>query len=216
MAGSSYRSAGIVGTAECFIADIRNQQMLQTDLPTTARLLDLPQEPWGNGKGSTRLIDAHPSLDADEWDWRLSLATLAENSEFSPAGGVVRIVTIASTGPIQLNLNGTCHELSLGMQAQFLDSDHAEITLGGQEQYALNLMVRRGRGYGSVETEQLRGQRVFEPTDLWHRIVVLDGSVRLEDGTELGALSVINPAQSRLVLQADQALLAHIVVAAIH
>ncbi|WP_141363792.1 HutD family protein [Glutamicibacter uratoxydans] len=189
--------------------------MLQTDRPTTARLLDLPQEHWGNGKGATRLIDAHPSADAEEWDWRLSLATLAENSEFSPAGGVVRIVTIASEGPVQLNLNGTCHELSLGMQAQFLDTDRAAITLGGYEQYALNLMVRRGKGYGSVEIEHLRGSRVFEPTNLWHRIVVLAGTVQMEDGTELGPLSAINPTDSRLALRAEHAMLAHIVVAAI-
>lgn len=199
-----------------FIADIRNQQMLETDLPMVTRLLDLPQEPWANGKGSTRLIDAFPSPDAELWDWRLSLATLAENSEFSPAGGVVRIVTIASEGPVHLDLNGTPHELGLGMQAQFLDTDHAEITLGGREQYALNLMVRRGMAYGSVETEQLRGQRVFERTDLWHRIVVLKGNAYLENGTQLGPLSIINPAESGLVLHSEQATLAHVVVAAVN
>lgn len=186
--------------------------MLQTFAPKFTKILDLPQQPWSNGEGVTRVLGTDQAIDSESWNWRLSLASLAQESSFSPMGDAVRILTVASNGPVSLNLNGTEHELALGMQAQFLDSDRATVTSAGPEEYVLSLVVRRGQAFGSVETQRVRGRKVFSPSDLWHRIIVLEGSVKLSDGTVLRDLSIIEPSETPLELHADNALLAHVVV----
>lgn len=188
--------------------------MLQAISPQTAKILDLPTRPWADGSGVTRLLATDPGATSDAWNWRLSLATLAPNASFSPMGDAVRILTIASPGPVLLDLNGASHELSVGMQAQFLDSDQVTITSSSPEQYALSLVVRRGSAFGSVETQRLHGQQLFSPTQLWHRIIVLDGTVNVENGPELTGLNIIEPSGEPLVLHSEDALLAHVVVLA--
>lgn len=185
--------------------------MLHTQTSAVS-LLDLQPEPWANGLGSTRTIATSPHSASAPWSWRLSLATLSADADFSPLPDVARIFTLASAGPIKLILNGNAHELSLGMQAQFMGTDQVAVTVDGATHYALNLMVRRGQGYGSVKVHRSQGAQLLMVSDLWQRTIVLDGTVRLPDGTECGPLSMLNHTEADLPIEAHNALLAHVIV----
>ncbi|GAA5233168.1 HutD family protein [Verticiella sediminum] len=58
-------------------------------------LADLPASPWRNGGGETREIVCVPAgADMAEFDWRLSVATIARTGPFSAFPGVDRVITL--------------------------------------------------------------------------------------------------------------------------
>jgi environmental stress-induced protein Ves len=65
------------------------------------------RERWRNGGGWTRAIargriDGTPAMDADDWDWRLSIADIEADGPFSRFPGVDRVLVLLEGAGIDL------------------------------------------------------------------------------------------------------------------
>lgn len=184
-------------------------------LPTTKfiDLLELEPTPWANAKGVTRLIASGSSSQRapqSQWLWKLSLATLSEDAEFSALAGVDRLFTLASDGPINLSVAGTPHQLTLGDQQSFdgAEAVHAQIPTGPQ--FALNLMLRSGQGAGSVRILRTTGIHDVEPSTNYQLLVVLQGSVTVRTLAQATPLTAIIPDPAGMSFHSEDAVLAHV------
>jgi environmental stress-induced protein Ves len=115
---------------------------------------------WRNGAGTTQEIARDPA--SGEFDWRLSLATLAASGPFSVYAGYQRLValaggagfalTVAAAPPVRLAAPGE-HLLFPGEAAT-----GCELLAGACTD--LSLMVRRPGAILGVESMALDGERV--------------------------------------------------------
>ncbi len=58
------------------------------------RAEDHPRMPWRNGGGTTQEVACNPGGHTASFDWRLSLADVAQDGGFSAFGGFQRIITV--------------------------------------------------------------------------------------------------------------------------
>jgi environmental stress-induced protein Ves len=78
----------------------------------TARLLgpsDYRWMPWKNGRGATTELAIHPQdsdLSVRPFDWRVSVAEVVEDGDFSPFPGYDRTLVVASGGGMELDFDG--------------------------------------------------------------------------------------------------------------
>lgn len=181
----------------------------------------LARVPWRNGRGTTREIAveesaARAAADAPTSDqavdtggpeflWRLSLADLVSDGEFSALPGVDRIFTLATPGPVELSVSGRVRRVVGGCPQSFAGEEPVRIGLGAAgPQQALNLMVDRARARGDVQIVELRpGPLALTGADVG--VAVLSGRVVLDDGRELGPSEVLRPGGSQLSISAGAA-----------
>ena len=107
----------------------------------------LPETPWKNGGGSTREIVSWP-LDAglDDFDWRVSIATIAANGPFSVFAGVDRTIMLLDGDGVRLKGAGVNHLLDTPHEPFAFSGDVAvDCTLIGGESSDFNVMSRRAR-----------------------------------------------------------------------
>lgn len=103
----------------------------------------LPRTPWKNGGGSTREIVCRPSGVAD-FDWRVSLATIAADGPFSRFDGVDRVIVLLSGGGVLLQGDGSAHRLDQLLQPHaFAGETPLHATLLGAVSEDFNVMCRR-------------------------------------------------------------------------
>lgn len=98
---------------------------------------DRPRTPWANGRGTTRLLGTAPD-DA----WRLSVADIVEDAEFSLFAGLDRVLVVVS-GDVRLTIDGRTRALHSGDAASFAGESAVSASVEGPALVA-NLMVRRG------------------------------------------------------------------------
>jgi uncharacterized protein len=119
-------------------------------LPAAGRIV----QPWKNGGGVTREIAAFPPADGVEaFDWRISTAVVSMPGRFSHFGGVDRTLAVIS-GRLELELDGRDEPVALSAASEpyaFPGDVGCFGTPIGGEVIDLNLMVRRGRGTGSIK-----------------------------------------------------------------
>ncbi|MFK0004945.1 HutD family protein [Paenarthrobacter sp. NPDC090522] len=154
---------------------------------------NVPRIPWINGAGYTRHIGSrrNPAL-GDEFMWRLSLADLNEDSAFSCLPGIDRIFTLASTGNVELSINGQAHRLGLGKTAEFPGEADVHLRMADQSpQLGLNLMTNRNAAMGSVSTKRLDGPVLLDPRSGVVAVTVLDGSASLSSRRRLDPLATL-------------------------
>lgn len=122
-------------------------------------LKDLPQQSWKNGRGTTRLITSKDKTgNGSTFDWRISVAEIAENCPFSVFPDVDRIAIVLENGPLRL-----CHANTLGelVQPQYVAYQNEPVAFDGAlELHAyivsdpvlcLNIMTRRGAAVADVQ-----------------------------------------------------------------
>lgn len=117
-----------------------------------------PKIPWKNGAGLTRELLTWP--EADAWRWRLSIADIDRDADFSAFPGVARWVCLLSGPGADLWVNGRLHRLDVaGDPVAFAGEDTVSTQLQGGPCQDYNLMVRgphrhaglrRCRGGGSA------------------------------------------------------------------
>jgi environmental stress-induced protein Ves len=145
--------------------------------------------PWKNGGGVTYEIAAFPpEAGLDAFDWRISMATVAQAGSFSTFEGVDRILTVIA-GSLSLQFPAA--------KAVVLDEASDPFTVDGEAScwgaplggaaIDLNVMTRRGRVAASV-------RRANGPTGLTGAaavlcVVSLDATVL--DGAPLKALDAV-------------------------
>lgn len=115
---------------------------------TPIRLQDCPPSPWKNGGGSTRQLLISPAgAGLDDFDYRLSLASVASDGPFSRFDGVDRQLLILQGAGLELELDGR-DSLRLtpgGAPLAFAGETPAQSRLLDGPLTDFNVMTRRGR-----------------------------------------------------------------------
>jgi len=70
------------------------------------RAADYPRMPWRNGGGTTQEVACNPGGSAAAFDWRLSIADVAQDGGFSAFTGYQRIITVLEGQGIELTVDG--------------------------------------------------------------------------------------------------------------
>ncbi len=123
--------------------------MQRFDLATT------PCTPWKNGGGATRELACWPpGADMEHFDWRVSVATIAQSGPFSRFAGVDRVITLLTGDGVHLRQPdaGIDHRLERPLQPfAFAGDGGMDCDLLGGVSQDFNLMTRRGRWQGAVQ-----------------------------------------------------------------
>ena len=121
--------------------------------PQILRATDRVATPWKNGLGVTREIAVHPTgAGLEDFDWRVSMATVDAGGPFSSFPGIDRNLTVLE-GRLSLSV-GAAAPVELGPNSPPLAFPgdipvHAEMIAGPVTD--LNVMTRRGRVQATVE-----------------------------------------------------------------
>ena len=111
----------------------------------------LRASPWKNGGGVTREIACHPpQAGMQNFDWRISIAHIASDGDFSVFAGVDRVITLLEGGGVQLSSadgsadDSVLHALDTPLQPFAFSGDaavHGRLLNG--DCHDLNVMTRR-------------------------------------------------------------------------
>jgi environmental stress-induced protein Ves len=140
---------------------------------------------WKNNAGWTREIcacrlDGRDGVQAQEWDWRLSIAEIEADAPFSSFPGVERELVLLSGNGLRLRFDdGECHELLPPYQRLRFSGERAlvgELVDGPTED--LNLMWRRGTVEATLWHRPLVGAMVafVEPGETWAMHLLAGGA----------------------------------------
>jgi environmental stress-induced protein Ves len=160
--------------------------------PTLLFARDRPVQPWPNGNGSTRQVAIHPvGATTDNFDWRVSIATVDNESQFSRFDGVNRWLMPLSLDGMTLRVEGETTWLP-GREA-FAFGGEASIHAAKVHESSLdlNLMVRRGVARGSLLALVAHHETaIAAAAGEFAVIVVLEGTPSVDD-TRLDVLDAI-------------------------
>jgi environmental stress-induced protein Ves len=147
--------------------------------------------PWRNGRGVTLEIAREPSI-GEDFEWRLSLATVASSGPFSNYAGFGRSVTLIAGEGFQLSIGDQAPVIldRLGATALFPGDAATRCTLVNGPATDLSLMVREPGTIISVTRIQSVAARTV-PLEA----EALKAVFCLRDGTRLAA-----PAHAELEL----------------
>lgn len=147
-------------------------------MPHLIRFASLAARPWKNGGGITRQIACFPpEAGLDDFDWRLSTASVAQDGAFSHFPGVDRWLAILEGAGLDLDfVDGTQRLLPGGHIGFPGETDvHGRLVDGPVTDF--NIMVRRGRRRMVVEKTAVSGAtRIALPWDT-AALFVLEGEI---------------------------------------
>ena len=147
-----------------------------------------PRMAWKNGQGWTTELARSPSQgNANEWDWRISVAEIAADSAFSEFCGIDRSLLMLDGAGIRMFVAGRERELRIGDPALAFPGEasvRCELLAGPTRDF--NVMTRRGVWRHQVSRGLLEAG-VAEPGPGVRLVYVVEGAVELaERGHELG------------------------------
>lgn len=118
---------------------------------------DYKRMPWKNGAGETAEIAVFPhGAGLVDFDWRISMATVASNGPFSAFTGVDRTLTILSGEGMELVIAGERLTLTAQSAPHAFPADvETSAKLVGGTVIDLNVMTRRGQCMHQVERLKL-------------------------------------------------------------
>ena len=122
--------------------------------------------PWKNGGGSTTEIAiAPPEADFDEFDWRISLATITEDGEFSVFPEVDRTLALVEGHGATLDIDGESQVLLCQDEpvAAFDGESRVRAKLNRGPTTDFNVMTRRERCHHVFGVRRLVGGSRFVP-----------------------------------------------------
>jgi environmental stress-induced protein Ves len=145
--------------------------------PSDARRL-----PWKNNRGFTHelaLWPAHASFERNDFDWRISKASISEAGPFSSFDGFDRVLVITNTNGLTLEHGRHAPRARIRPLEPYKFSGDwpttAELTNGRVDDF--NVLTRRGCFAAEVQVLKLAHRRVREPLDSAHALVhVLHGA----------------------------------------
>nr|WP_315431454.1 HutD family protein [uncultured Albidiferax sp.] len=113
----------------------------------------LPATPWKNGGGTTREIVCQPAgAGMDSFDWRVSIASIAQAGPFSAFPGVNRVIMLLDGDGVRLHAPGVDHTLDTPGQPFAFAGDLAlDCDLLGGASTDFNVMARRSRLRAEVQ-----------------------------------------------------------------
>lgn len=119
----------------------------------------LHSAPWKNGGGSTTEIAVSPAgASFDEFDWRISLATIAQDGPFSLFPGIDRSLALVEGDGVLLDFGDERFVLSPSEPViEFAGEDEVHATVSGRHTTDFNVMTRRGHCRHRLEPRLVRG-----------------------------------------------------------
>ncbi|AML58919.1 hypothetical protein AXX16_3223 [Serratia rubidaea] len=143
----------------------------------------LPVSPWRNGGGETREIVCQPAEGAN-FDWRASIATIAQDGPFSAFDGIDRSITLLEGDGVRLVGDGIDHRLVMPGEPFAFSGDVAlQAQLLGGVSRDFNIMTRRGRWRATVRRQTAACELPAGQAGVWY---VLRGDWRLPADVRLG------------------------------
>jgi environmental stress-induced protein Ves len=119
--------------------------------------------PWKNGGGNTTQIAVFPpDAGFDDFDWRISLATIAEDGAFSAFPGVDRTLALVDGHGMTLEIDGEAVLLSKADPVAVFDGESrvvAKLNRGPSTDF--NVMTRSDRCYHQFGRRMLSGESTF-------------------------------------------------------
>ncbi len=116
--------------------------------------------PWKNGGGSTTEICIAPAgAGFDNFDWRISLATIAHSGPFSSFAGIDRTLTLVAGAGVMLQIEHA-RNVALCAATPIIEfageaAVHATVTEGVTTDF--NVMTRRARCHHQLERRNIAG-----------------------------------------------------------
>ncbi|CAO97268.1 HutD/Ves family protein [Erwinia tasmaniensis] len=104
----------------------------------------LPVGRWRNGGGETREIISFPP-GVEDFDWRISIATIAADGDFSPFPGVDRLITLLNGGVTLYREDRIYQRLALNQPFAFAGEESIRARIDDTRSSDFNIMVRRDR-----------------------------------------------------------------------
>jgi environmental stress-induced protein Ves len=146
--------------------------------------------PWKNGGGVTREIACHPpQADMQNFDWRISIAHIESDGDFSVFAGVDRVITLLEGGGVQLSSadgstdDSVLHALDMPLQPFAFSGDaavHGRLLNG--DCHDLNVMTRRGVCQAEVRVLRRHETLLPAPAGL---LMAIQGTWQVQaDGTD--------------------------------
>ena len=126
----------------------------------------LEPSPWKNGGGSTTEIAAFPPGAAfDEFDWRVSLATIAHDGPFSIFRGIDRTLALVEGPGVSLEIDGDSRFLLTEESpvVEFPGEARVIASMLGEPTTDFNVMTRRARCHHRLGRRSLEGISEFAP-----------------------------------------------------
>lgn len=158
------------------------------------RLHEVTAVPWKNGGGTTRTLAVAPAgVGMDDFDWRISLATVASSGGFSHFAGVDRTIMLYRGQGMVLESLHWRHELTVPFEPfRFSGEDDVHCALAEGTSVDLNLMVRRSRASGEIAILHSGSNAVVTMAD---EVVLL---------CTQGTVSIPTPLGERKILRQDE------------
>ncbi|MTV40212.1 HutD/Ves family protein [Duganella radicis] len=125
---------------------------------------NLRSAPWKNGGGSTTEIAVSPAgAHLDDFEWRVSLATIAQDGPFSAFPGIDRSLALVDGDGVLLDFGDERFVLSPSEPLiEFAGEDAVHATVTGQHTTDFNVMTRRGACRHRLELRTVRGKEALK------------------------------------------------------
>lgn len=125
---------------------------------------NLRSAPWKNGGGSTTEIAVSPpGAGFDDFEWRVSLATIAQDGPFSVFPGIDRSLALVDGDGVLLDFGDERFVLSPSEPLiEFAGEDAVHATVTGQNTTDFNVMTRRGQCRHRLELRTVRGKEALK------------------------------------------------------
>lgn len=128
-------------------------------MTTLIQYASLNPTPWKNGGGSTtEILASPPGAGLDDFDFRISLATIAQSGPFSIYPGVDRTLSLVDGGNVVLDV-GNERKVALSDRepvVAFPGEVPVSATVDGSPTVDFNVMTRRDRCSHQVERRVFR------------------------------------------------------------
>jgi len=121
------------------------------------RYVDLPAQPWKNGKGVSRTLFSD-SNSQGVWSWKVSIAEISQPQPYSQYPGIRRVQVALGPGEIDLEVGGQRHRLRAGEQLAFAGDGEVSVAPLCKGFLALNLMFVGEHWEANVTTTHDSGQ----------------------------------------------------------
>lgn len=165
--------------------------------------------PWRNGGGSTSQVAIHPaSAGTEDFDWRISIATVDRDSQFSLFPGVNRWLMPLSPDGMMLRVEGETTRLAGRVAFAFGGEASVRSVNVAHTALDLNLMVRLGFGRGSLLALIIHGDTVIAAADNEYVVIVVIEGAPSVDGITLHELDAIELEPGTDLVLAEDAVIA--------
>jgi len=168
--------------------------------------------PWKNGGGSTTEIAISPAgTGFEDFDWRVSLATIAQDGPFSVFPGIDRSLALVDGEGVLLDFGDERFVLSPSEPLiEFAGEDTVHATVTGQHTTDFNVMTRRGQCRHRLELLMVKGTQALRRRAGTTLLFLADGeSLTLSSMRERIAMvrydTVVLEADEDWTLEAQQA-----------